>query len=178
MTPSRRSVLIVSNGHGEDAVGSLLARRLRAAGVSVTAYPLVGTGASYGETVLLDPRRPPDRALPLPSGVPVILLLPGSRADAMTNVMTLLKVVLQVSATEGGIFACALPPSVQVVDVVRGAAATKRWEVAGEFLVAHLLQDPEEQRWRGEAGKQRMGPPGAVAAIAQAVLEAMGTRTR
>ncbi|MGH2400803.1 MAG: lipid-A-disaccharide synthase-related protein, partial [bacterium] len=51
------SVLIVSNGHGEDAVGALLARRLRASGVTVFAYPLVGTGEAYADITRLDPRR-------------------------------------------------------------------------------------------------------------------------
>jgi len=57
----RPSVLIISNGHGEDAVGAALARRLQAA-ASVTAFPLVGTGGAYGDAALLEPRRA------LPSG--------------------------------------------------------------------------------------------------------------
>jgi len=53
-----RSCLIVSNGHGEDAVGALLARRLAGAGFQVVAFPLAGTGDAYGtQTPLLDPRR-------------------------------------------------------------------------------------------------------------------------
>ncbi len=61
MTGNRRSVLIVSNGRGEDAVGALLARTL-AGHLQAVAYPLVGTGDAYIETPVLDPRRA------LPSG--------------------------------------------------------------------------------------------------------------
>lgn len=52
----RPSVLIVSNGHGEDAVGAALAGRL-AASADVSAYPLVGLGESYRSIRLLEPRR-------------------------------------------------------------------------------------------------------------------------
>jgi len=58
---TRLSVLIVSNGHGEDAVGMTLAREL-APSVPAVAFPLVGTGTAYGGIVMLEPRRP------LPSG--------------------------------------------------------------------------------------------------------------
>lgn len=51
----RRSVLIVSNGHGEDAVGAALARRLPA-DVLIRAFPLVGLGGAYGAIPLLEPR--------------------------------------------------------------------------------------------------------------------------
>jgi uncharacterized protein (TIGR03492 family) len=55
-------VLFVSNGVGEDLIATGLANRLRAAGVEVTAYPLVGAGVYPPEIPLLDPRRT------LPSG--------------------------------------------------------------------------------------------------------------
>jgi len=373
--PSHRSVLIVSNGHGEDAVGALLARRLAASGLAVRACPLVGTGDEYLETAgaipLLEPRRAfpsggfslrgsgrdlrgdlregllthwraqraalakergrhgrvaaigdvyclwmasaaaaplvfiataksvrnepyrwleqrlmrraaviwtrdeptaqalargglpgryagnplmdtipePGGGLPIPSEARVILLLPGSRRDALANLLLLLKVARQVSAEEGGVFVAALPRALPVVDVVR-AAATRGWEVDGEFLrsghtavlltrefgaalaaatvtvglagtaneqaaglgkpvvafpvdgaaqftsrflalqqrllghalvaaldwedaaraVVHLLRDPEERRWRGETGRERMGAGGAVAQIAEDIL--------
>ncbi len=52
---SRPSVLIVSNGHGEDAVGMALADRL-APEVAITAFPLVGVGGAYHNIELLEPR--------------------------------------------------------------------------------------------------------------------------
>ena len=52
-----RRVLFVSNGIGEDLIAASIAGRLQAASSSVTAYPLVGTGAYAPETPLLDPRR-------------------------------------------------------------------------------------------------------------------------
>src|SRR2546426_11824999 len=61
LTSTHPSVLIVSNGHGEDAVGMALARRLRPS-ATITAFPLVGTGAAYTDVILLEPRRA------LPSG--------------------------------------------------------------------------------------------------------------
>jgi len=57
-----RRVLLVSNGVGEDLIGAGVARGLEAAGVAVTAYPLVGTGAYPPAIPLLDPRKA------LPSG--------------------------------------------------------------------------------------------------------------
>ncbi len=59
--PARPSVLIVSNGHGEDAVGMALARELAPHG-QIAAFPLVGNGAAYAGISMLEPRRP------LPSG--------------------------------------------------------------------------------------------------------------
>ena len=50
-------ILIVSNGHGEDAVGNALAREMLAQGAVVTAYPLVGLGHAYRGVPLLDPRQ-------------------------------------------------------------------------------------------------------------------------
>ena len=41
------AVLLLSNGHGEDLSGSLLARALREQGVAVEALPLVGHGEPY-----------------------------------------------------------------------------------------------------------------------------------
>ena len=41
------SVLLLSNGHGEDLSGSLLGRALRGHGVAVAALPLVGHGLPY-----------------------------------------------------------------------------------------------------------------------------------
>ncbi len=52
-------VLLVSNGYGEDLMGSALARALRERGVHVAAYPLVGIGHPYEAEGIetLDPRR-------------------------------------------------------------------------------------------------------------------------
>ncbi|HEY3248409.1 MAG TPA: lipid-A-disaccharide synthase-related protein [bacterium] len=50
------SVLIVSNGHGEDAVGAKLAAILQSR-AAVTGYPLVGTGGSYDGIPRLQPLR-------------------------------------------------------------------------------------------------------------------------
>jgi uncharacterized protein (TIGR03492 family) len=55
------SVLIISNGRGEDAVGAALAALLRR-WAAVAAFPLVGSGEAYGDIPLLEPRRA------LPSG--------------------------------------------------------------------------------------------------------------
>lgn len=42
-------ILVLSNGHGEDVIGSRLARHLQAEapGLEITAHPLVGTGRAY-----------------------------------------------------------------------------------------------------------------------------------
>lgn len=40
-------VLVLSNGHGEDAMGALLAKELQGAGVDVCAFPVVGEGRAY-----------------------------------------------------------------------------------------------------------------------------------
>ncbi len=50
------SVLVVSNGHGEDAVGAALAAHL-ASSAEIVAYPLVGHGETYRDIRLLDPRK-------------------------------------------------------------------------------------------------------------------------
>ncbi len=52
----RPSVLIVSNGHGEDAVGMALADRL-APEAAITAFPLVGVGGAFHGVELLEPRQ-------------------------------------------------------------------------------------------------------------------------
>lgn len=59
---SGHTILIVSNGFGEDAVGNALAAVLRARGADVQAYPLVGLGHAYRDVRLVEPRRA------LPSG--------------------------------------------------------------------------------------------------------------
>src|SRR5256886_17608060 len=55
------SVLIVSNGHGEDAVGMALAEEIGSV-AQLAAFPLAGAGAAYRGIPMLDPRRQ------LPSG--------------------------------------------------------------------------------------------------------------
>ncbi len=52
---ARGRVLLLSNGHGEDLSGALIAVALRRRGVAVAALPLVGHGEPYrrrGVTVL------------------------------------------------------------------------------------------------------------------------------
>ncbi len=79
----RPTVLVVSNGHGEDAVGMALAR-IFGPGVDVTAYPLVGLGAAYQEVPVLEPRRI------LPSGgFGFRNHLPGLWADLRAGVLGL-----------------------------------------------------------------------------------------
>lgn len=51
--------------------------------------------------------------------------------------------------------------------------ATTGW-MDGAAAVLGLLGDPEQRLRRGAAGRLRMGPPGALARIAQAVTEALG----
>src|SRR5690606_40911932 len=52
-------LLVVSNGHGEDAIGAALVRRLRHAlpDLEIQALPLVGTGTAYEPELLVGPRR-------------------------------------------------------------------------------------------------------------------------
>jgi uncharacterized protein (TIGR03492 family) len=59
--PDPVAVLIVSNGHGEDAVGMALADELQPR-ARITVFPLVGTGGTYHGVPMLEPRRP------MPSG--------------------------------------------------------------------------------------------------------------
>src|SRR5690554_3165361 len=40
-------ILLLSNGHGEDAMGAILATALRDENLVVDAFPLVGTGRAY-----------------------------------------------------------------------------------------------------------------------------------
>ena len=40
-------ILIISNGHGEDLSGALLAKSIIAIGHKVDAFPLVGIGKAY-----------------------------------------------------------------------------------------------------------------------------------
>ncbi len=367
----RPSVLIVSNGRGEDAVGALLARALGDR-LRVTAYPLVGIGDAYGSVPLLDPRRSlpsggfalrgdarsltgdlraglarlsarqrgtlkaqrgrhdavvaigdvyclwmaaragspvvfvatakseynerhrlpevwlmrrhsaviftrdqptadalarrglparyagnplmdaiptPAAPLPLPPGAPIVLLLPGSRADAVHNLRQLLKVCARVNAPVAARFVCAIPPTVPMAEIA-SQAIKSGWEVAGSYLqsgqaavlltrdfgsalhsaaiavglagtaneqaagtgipvvgfpvpgavqftpkflslqqhllgealmavrdwesaadaVVRLLRDPTERARRAEVGRNRMGSPGAIEAIAAEVL--------
>ncbi len=364
------SVLIVSNGHGEDAVGAAVARRLRRT-ADVHAYPLVGLGEAYGDLPFLEPRRElpsggfalrgaghtlladlraggfalwrrqrsvlrarggrdrlvlavgdvyglwmaaragapvvfvataksehnerhraietalirrharvvfardartagalrehniearfagnplvdvipePAGPLPLAPGAPVVLLLPGSRVDALHNTRVLLRLSRRVADHAPAIFVTALPPAVEMVRVVRDAADAG-WTVDGLFLrspaasvvltrdfggavrratvvvglagtaneqaaalgapvvsfappnavqytarfmdlqhrllgdalvpaadwegaaatAVRLLRDPEERARRGAVGRERMGPPGGVPAIAAEV---------
>ncbi|MDR7402354.1 MAG: lipid-A-disaccharide synthase-related protein [Armatimonadota bacterium] len=79
----RPSVLVVSNGHGEDAVGMVLAQALRPA-ADVAAFPLVGLGTAYRDIPLLDPRR----ALPS-GGFGFRNHLPGLLADLRAGVLRL-----------------------------------------------------------------------------------------
>ncbi len=52
-----RRVLFVSNGVGEDLIATRIVESLQAAGLTITAYPLVGVGAYPSQIPLLDPRR-------------------------------------------------------------------------------------------------------------------------
>lgn len=51
-------VLVVSNGHGEDAIGAALVRRLRTVmpDLAVRAFPLVGEGSAYDAGIVVGPR--------------------------------------------------------------------------------------------------------------------------
>ena len=55
--PSR--ILLLSNGHGEDAIGAAIARELRVLGLEVLALPLVGRGKAYAQAgfPVLGPRQ-------------------------------------------------------------------------------------------------------------------------
>lgn len=69
--------LLISNGHGEDAIGSALARRLIARGEQVAALPLVGRGRAYrqADVELAGP------AIELPSGGYTLDSAPNLVAD-------------------------------------------------------------------------------------------------
>ena len=49
VAPAPDGILILSNGHGEDAMGALLARELLGVGLSVRAFPVVGEGKAYAK---------------------------------------------------------------------------------------------------------------------------------
>lgn len=102
---------------------------------AATAEALIrrGIDAHYVGNPLMDTIPPPRGTLGLPPRTPAVLLLPGSRADALINLMLLLKVCARVSSVEGAAFVCALPPTLPVVNVVRSAIETG-WEVDGEAL--------------------------------------------
>jgi uncharacterized protein (TIGR03492 family) len=89
--------------------------------------------AHFAGNPLVDVIPEPAGPLPLPPGAPVVLLLPGSRADAGQNVRLLLAVARRLTAVEPAIFVAALAPSVETVRVVRDAAAAG-WAVDGSFL--------------------------------------------
>ena len=46
-SPAMARILLLSNGHGEDLSGALLAQELQQQGHTVQALPLVGLGISY-----------------------------------------------------------------------------------------------------------------------------------
>lgn len=92
-----------------------------------------GVTARYAGNPLMDTIPAPEAPLPLPAGAPVILLLPGSRADALQNLRVLLKVCLQVHAEAGAAFVCSLPPTLEVVTVVRNAMGVG-WEAEGQYV--------------------------------------------
>jgi uncharacterized protein (TIGR03492 family) len=55
-TAARRRYLVISNGHGEDAIAAALVRRL-AGEASVEAYPMIGGGKAYdGVCAIVGPR--------------------------------------------------------------------------------------------------------------------------
>lgn len=55
-TAARRRYLVISNGHGEDAIAAALVRRLRDV-ASVEAYPMIGSGKAYdGVCATVGPR--------------------------------------------------------------------------------------------------------------------------
>lgn len=92
-----------------------------------------GIEARFAGNPLVDVIPEPAGALPLPPGAPVVLLLPGSRADAPHNMGVLLKLARRVGGTAPAIFVAALAPSLDTVRVVRDAAAVG-WTVDGAFL--------------------------------------------
>ena len=60
---TRKKLLLISNGHGEDLLGATLAERLLGiSGLELTAFPLVGKGRAY--TALGIPLVIPGREFP------------------------------------------------------------------------------------------------------------------
>ncbi len=47
MKQASKQIAVISNGHGEDLMASLLADRLRDEGFAITAFPMVGEGGAY-----------------------------------------------------------------------------------------------------------------------------------
>lgn len=92
-----------------------------------------GVTARYEGNPLMDTVPVPEGSLPLPTGAPVVLILPGSRTDALQNLMVLLKVCRQVNSEAGAAFVCALPPTLELVNVVTNAMRVG-WEVEGQYL--------------------------------------------
>jgi len=92
-----------------------------------------GIRARYDGNPLVDAIPEPKGVLPLTPGAPVLLLLPGSRADALRNLLQLLKVSVHVASEIGAHLVCAIPPTLQVVDVVRQVQEVG-WQAAGEFI--------------------------------------------
>ena len=72
-----RTIVAISNGHGEDIIGAALAQELRALGYTVQAVPLVGRGLVYEQAGfrVLGPRRE------MPSGGFALQSLAGVWAD-------------------------------------------------------------------------------------------------
>jgi uncharacterized protein (TIGR03492 family) len=94
-----------------------------------------GVRARYEGNPLMDAIPQDGSPLSLPSGAPVIALLPGSRADALRNVAELLKVCRRISASEAGVFVCAMPFNLRLGEVA-STAERAGWEVEGESLLS------------------------------------------
>lgn len=92
-----------------------------------------GLSARFAGNPMMDAIPEPERGLPVPAGVSVVLLLPGSRADALNNLMRLLGVAADVAGLDGAAFVSALPQSLHISDVVRAASA-QGWEYEDEHL--------------------------------------------
>jgi uncharacterized protein (TIGR03492 family) len=72
-----RTIVVISNGHGEDIIGVVLARELRGLGYTIQAVPLVGRGQDYEQAgfAVLGPR------MEMPSGGFALQSLAGVWAD-------------------------------------------------------------------------------------------------
>lgn len=89
--------------------------------------------ARYAGNPLMDAIPEPKSALSITPGAPVVLLLPGSRADVLRNLLQLLKVSVYITNEVGAHLVCAMPPTVPIVDVVRQVQEVG-WQAAGEFI--------------------------------------------
>ena len=89
--------------------------------------------ARFAGNPLVDVIPEPAGALPLPPGAPVVLLLPGSRADAPRNLGMLLRLSRRVAVMEPAIFVAAVPPAVEMARLAHDAIAAG-WMVDGAFL--------------------------------------------